>query len=249
MKISVSYKSEVGNFRKNNQDAVLFIENKAGNILAVVCDGLGGHSCGEVASDMTVKMLKSFFETTNFSKLKTDGQVYAWLGDKINLIQTAMFEYSSKNPAASDMGTTLVLLLIANNKTYFVNIGDSRIYHFAQNDLQQLTVDHNILNSYLQKNHSQPMKEFDLNQTYWKVLTSALGPTKPLKTDIFHLPITTPAFFLLTSDGVHDFLDQSEIIDILQKKGSLKMKVKLLIKKAYDNVSTDNVTVLLLLLE
>ncbi|WP_342275712.1 PP2C family protein-serine/threonine phosphatase [Spiroplasma endosymbiont of Nebria brevicollis] len=245
MKIIASYKTDIGNYRKNNQDAALYIANKTGQSLAAVCDGLGGHKCGEIASNMAINMLKKFFQTTDFTKLKHDMQIHAWLQTQIDTIHEAMYEYSLSNHEAMDMGTTMVIVLIANNKAYLVNIGDSRIYLFNENGLKQLTVDHNVLNLYLKTQEEQP-EPLDLNQTYWKALTSALGPSKTLKTDIFHLPISTNSYFLLTSDGAHDFLENHEITSILMKKVNLNIKVKLLIKQALNNASTDNVTALLI---
>lgn len=245
MKISASYQTDVGNYRSNNQDAVLYLTNNTGQVIGVVCDGLGGHKCGEVASQMAITMLKNFFETTDFIKLKHDRQIHAWLQEKINAIQSEMNNFSLSNEQAIDMGTTMVIILIANNKAYLVNIGDSRIYQYSKQGLKQLTVDHNILNLYLQKNLTKQLN-VDLDHTYWKPLTSALGPCKPLKTDIFHLPLIVPSYFLLTSDGVHDYLEEYEIINILEKNGNINHKVKLLINQALSNVSTDNVTALLM---
>lgn len=245
MKISAFYKTDVGNYRHNNQDAVLYLTNKTGQVMGVVCDGLGGHKCGEVASNMAVTMLKNFFEVTDFTKLKHDKQIDAWLQEKIDAIHSEMNNFSLTHQQAIDMGTTMVVVLIANNKAYLVNIGDSRIYQYSNQGLKQLTVDHNILNLYLQKNLSQQLTA-DLDHTYWKALTSALGPSKPLKTDIFHLPLLIPSYFLLTSDGVHDFLEEDEITSILAKNGNINYKVKTLIKQALLNVSTDNVTALLM---
>lgn len=245
MKIIASFKTDVGNYRKNNQDAALYIENKNGQNLAVVCDGLGGHKCGEIASNMAISILKRIFQITDFTKLKHDMQIHAWLKVQIDAIHDNMSQYSLTYHEAKDMGTTMVIVLIANDKAYLVNIGDSRIYLFNENGLKQLTVDHNILNLYLKKQTQQQLP-LDLNHTYWKTLTSALGPSKPLKIDIFHLPIAKNTYFLLTSDGVHDFLENDEITNILMMKSKLHIKVKLLIKQALDNFSTDNVTALLM---
>lgn len=245
MEVTASFKSDVGTFRKQNEDAHIFIQNKTGQSLAVVCDGLGGHSCGEVASNMAVKMFKEFFQHANWKKLTTDNEVYQWLKNCVAKIQNEMNEYIINHEEASDMGTTMVVTLIANNKAYLVNIGDSRIYLFNNQGLKQLTRDHNVLNLYL-KEHPNKIEEMDVNKTYWKALTSALGPIKNLKVDIFDLHIVPPSYFLLTSDGVHDFLEEWEISDILEKHTSLKHKVKMLIQQAVTNVSTDNLTALLL---
>lgn len=245
MKITASVKTDVGNYRANNQDAVLYLTNNTGQVIGAVCDGLGGHKCGEIASNMAITMLKNFFQITDFTKLKHDRQIHAWLQEKIDAIQNEMHNFSLSNQQAVDMGTTMVIVLITNNKVYLVNIGDSRIYQYSNQGLKQLTVDHNILNLYLQKKITKEAT-VDFNHTYWKALTSALGPSKPLKTDIFHLPLVVPSYFLLTSDGVHDFLEKEEITSILEKNGNINSKVKLLIRQALLNVSTDNVTVLLI---
>lgn len=248
MNVMASYKTDVGTFRKENQDSLIFLKNKTGQVLAVVCDGLGGHSCGDIASSMAVSMLKNFFHKTDWKKLKTDEQIYDWLRTSVNSIQDAMNEYILSHEEANDMGTTMVITLISNHKVYLVNIGDSRAYLFNDKGLKQLTSDHNILNLYL-KNNPEKLVEMDVNKTYWKALTSALGPIKNLTVDIFNLPITTPSYFLLTSDGVHDFLEEWEISNILERNSSLKSKVKMLIKQALNNVSTDNLSAILLLVK
>lgn len=248
MNVVASYKTDIGTFRKENQDSFIFLKNKTGQVLAVVCDGLGGHSCGDIASSMAVSMLQDFFHKTEWKKIRTDEQVETWLRTNIEKIQQEMNEYSIGHEEANDMGTTMVITLIANHKAYLVNIGDSRAYLFNDRGLKQLTSDHNILNLYL-KNNPEKLAEMDVNKTYWKALTSALGPIKNLTIDIFNLSITTPSYFLLTSDGVHDFLEEWEISHILEKNGSLKSKVKMLIKQALNNVSTDNLTAMLLLVK
>lgn len=248
MNVVASYKTDTGTFRKENQDSFVFLKNKTGQFLAVVCDGLGGHSCGNIASSMAVSMLKDIFYKTDWKKIKTDEQIDNWLRTSVETIQQAMNDYSLTHEEANDMGTTMVIALITNHKAYLVNIGDSRAYLFNSNGLKQLTSDHNILNLYL-KDNPEKLAEMDVNKTYWKALTSALGPIKNLTVDTFALPITTPSYFLLTSDGVHDFLEEWEISHILEKNGSLKSKVKLLIKQAVNNVSTDNLTAMLLLVK
>ena len=75
MNVLASYKTDVGIFRNENQDAFLFLKNKTGQFLAVVCDGLGGHNCGNIASTMAVSILKNFFDSAEWKKIKTDQQV------------------------------------------------------------------------------------------------------------------------------------------------------------------------------
>lgn len=248
MNVIASYKSDIGTFRKENQDSFIFLKNKTGQVLAVICDGLGGHKCGNIASSMAVSILQNSFNKAEWKKINTDQQVETWLKTNIENIQQAMYEYSSVHEEANDMGTTMVVTLISLCKAYVVNIGDSRVYLFNDNGLKQLTSDHNILNLYL-KDNPKKISEIDVSKTYWKSLTSALGPTKSLTIDIFNLAITTPSYFLLTSDGVHDFLEKWEISHILKKNSNLKSKVKMLIKQALNNISTDNLTAMLILVK
>ncbi|ATZ17077.1 phosphorylated protein phosphatase [Williamsoniiplasma luminosum] len=248
MKYKAAGLTDVGNYRKNNQDDFAFCSNKQNNFFAIVCDGLGGHVGGEIASHMAVAEFIGLFKQTDFSIL-TNTEINLWLRESVYQILKIMSNKAQKSPEIKDMGTTLTAILFANEKGFVVNIGDSRTHKFTKNKIYQITKDQNLLNSTSKedrKNLKQPnVFGPQLNEiTYWKVLTSALGPTKTLKIDTYMVNEPKGLYFL-TSDGVHDHLEDYTTIDILANKSSLKKKGKELIDLAKSNLSTDNLTVVL----
>lgn len=241
--------TDIGNYRKSNQDYLGYAKNKSGNFFAVVCDGMGGHAHGEIASKMAVTIFLKIFKKTNFSNL-TDSEINRWLRDSIQQILTKMQEFGQTNYEALDMGTTLTSILFANDKVFVLNIGDSRTYKFSKGKLYQITKDQNLWNSTpsVERERIRKLGIYGgrLNElTYWKILTSGLGPKKTLKIDTFLIKNAEGTYFLST-DGVHDYFDEEGVIEILESKQNLKKKSKKIIELAKGNLSTDNLSILMI---
>lgn len=251
MRVKYGYKTDIGEYRKNNQDYLGFDQNPSGQYLAIICDGMGGHKYGEVASKMAVENLIKHFNRTDFSKY-SDKQVNFWFRNTIIKIQEKMFKYAQDNPETMDMGTTMVACLIANDKVFVLNIGDSRLYKLHYDELYQITSDQNIWNDKnyrsLQENQLKAKYAKTYSNTFWKVLTSALGPNKTLKIDTYVIQ-NTDGTYILTTDGVHDYVDEYDFIEILESKNKLNEKAKMLINRALNNMSTDNLTALIFEIE
>ncbi|WBX35940.1 PP2C family protein-serine/threonine phosphatase [Mycoplasma capricolum] len=249
MKIKAVGLSEKGNFRKENQDYLNYYKNSDGSFLAIICDGMGGHKCGEIASRLAVNTFVDLFKKSNF-KQKESKEIFSWLENSISYIINVMKKYVESFIEAKDMGTTLSAILIANNNAHIINIGDSRIYHLKDQHFNQVTIDQNLMNSNydMQKIKKQAQKYYGTKfneNTYWKSLTSALGPTKKLKIDSYFLKDSN-GLFCLTTDGIHDFIDIKTFKDYLDLKSSLKTKAKNIIKYSINNLSTDNLSIILL---
>ncbi|AEM68607.1 PP2C family protein-serine/threonine phosphatase [Mycoplasma putrefaciens] len=250
MKIKVADLTHKGNYRKNNQDYLDHIKNSDGSFLAIICDGMGGHAKGEVASKITVDCFINSFKEQTFND-KTDKQILEWFKSAINYTLNTMNEYVKQDSQALDMGTTLSAIIFTNHKAYVVNVGDSRIYKLDQtnNLLKQITVDQNLMNSTYDleqlKQQAQQFYGSRFNEiTYWKILTSALGPNKKLKVDNYIVE-NNKGLFCLTSDGVYDYIDDQTLKEFLETKSSLKAKIKNITKFAMANLSTDNLSIIL----
>ncbi|MDP4040155.1 PP2C family protein-serine/threonine phosphatase [Mycoplasma mycoides] len=249
MKIKAVGLSEKGNFRKENQDFLNYYKNSDGSFLAIICDGMGGHKHGEIASRLAVDTLVDLFKKTSFDK-KESKEIFSWLEKSVSYIINVMKKYVEDFIEAKDMGTTLSAILIANNNAHIINIGDSRIYHLKDQSLNQITIDQNLMNSNydIQKIRQQAQRYYGTKfneNTYWKSLTSALGPAKKLKIDSYFLK-NSNGLFCLTTDGIHDFIDSKTFKDYLDLKSSLKTKAKNIIKYSINNLSTDNLSIILL---
>ncbi|PPE05014.1 phosphorylated protein phosphatase [Entomoplasma ellychniae] len=248
MKFKIEGITNIGNYRKSNQDFIGFLDKKNGSSISVVCDGMGGHAHGEIASKMAVELLLKNFHEVDLSNF-TDSEINVWLRNSIKQILKEMKEYSNINIETKDMGTTLTAILFVNKKAFVVNVGDSRTYKISKNKISQVTKDQNLWND--TKNKEEKKKEIKkflgakFNElTYWKVLTSALGPNKNLKIDTYLIkePIGT---YVLTTDGVHDYIDEVTLKEMVLEKSRLKTKAKEIVSYALKNLSTDNLSLLI----
>lgn len=249
MKFKIVNLSDIGNYRKSNQDYLGYEKNKNGDLFAIVCDGMGGHAHGEIASKIAVMTFLAHFKGAKFSGL-SNSEINHWLHDSIEKVVKVMKEYANQHPEALDMGTTLTAILITNHKAFVINIGDSRTYKYVDNKLFLVTKDQNLWNAASQeeqeKVRSSTIQGSRMNElTYWKVLTSALGPKKTLKIDTY-LINDIKGTYLLTTDGIHDYIDEESIVEIMDSKAKLKNKGQEMIDYAKGNLSTDNLSILLL---
>lgn len=145
MVISGGYATDIGIKRKVNQDSVVYRTYKKKNeffTILAVCDGIGGLQMGEVASSLITQQISLWFDAViswmDFEN--TEGDIlYAHLKDASEAWNNSVWEYCLKNNVKT--GSTMSLLMIFGDRYYFIQVGDSRIYIFKNNELRQITVD------------------------------------------------------------------------------------------------------------
>ena len=124
--MNYSIKSDQGK-RKENQDYTAVFFNQSNVLLAILCDGLGGHQAGDIASEMAVSQIGNSWEQTTFTSSDTY-IVQNWLKEVINRENTRIFETANTYSDLAGMGTTLVASVVLERQVLFANIGDSRAY-------------------------------------------------------------------------------------------------------------------------
>jgi protein phosphatase len=170
--------------------------------LYVVCDGMGGHAAGEVASAMAVDVLQRYF-VANWQDDLPDREV---IEKGILLANQTIFNINQKNARSGNgrMGTTLVMALVQDTKVALAHVGDSRIYRIGRKGgLEQLTVDHEVGQRSIQGG-VDPEIAYARPDAYQ--LTQALGPhaNKFIQPDVRYLDIQEDTLLLLCSDGLCD---------------------------------------------
>ncbi|MEO0375481.1 MAG: serine/threonine phosphatase [Cyanobacteria bacterium P01_A01_bin.17] len=217
--------------------------------LYVLCDGMGGHAKGEVASALaTEAIVQQINQRWQDDALPSHDS----LMESILAANQAIYKVNEGKGARSSqdrMGTTMVLTLLQDTKVLLAHVGDSRIYALtASQGLEQLTVDHEVGQQEIQRG-IDPKVAYGRSDAYQ--LTQALGPRKngEIMPEIASLTIAEDTVLLLCSDGLtdHDLLEthcSTHLIPILNYRIGLQQGVNQLINLANQYNGHDNVTVL-----
>ncbi len=240
--VNVVCKTDVGLRRERNEDSFLYDEELG---LYCVADGMGGHRGGEVASSMAVKTLLEFVRGVRSQNRKYGAR---------ELLVRAYEEATSKiydkshveSPELHGMGTTLVTAMTNGNSLFIGNVGDSRAYLYAQENLWQLTEDHSLVNEQLR---AGLIKEEDIHRlTNRNVITRSVGFEREVQVDIIERPMAKGDLYLLCSDGLCGLVDDQVILDSIQKHGVDKPEdiVNDCIEEAKLAGGDDNVTVMVI---
>lgn len=233
--------SDVGLHRKQNQDSYGIVENEHHDVLAVVCDGIGGGLAGDVASHMAVTHLKERFLT--HAPFQDDLDVKRWLKNVIQEANDLIFIQSAKSVGQKGMGTTCVGAIVTANDTYIFNIGDSRIYGMYHQEFIALTEDHSFVQDLIKA--GEITEEEAKHHPNRNMLTNALGIWDNVKIDINKIRDDYD-FLLICSDGLHGYVGEGDICGVLMNKKEIRHKVYDLIELSKNAGGYDNVSVILL---
>lgn len=212
--------------------------------LYILCDGMGGHSGGEVASALAVNTLREFFLAHWQHQLPDEATL------KAGILQAnqAIFDQNEAEGrlGSARMGTTLVMVLIADEQAVVAHVGDSRLYRLDRNGLSQITVDHEVGQREINRG-VEPAIAYARPDAYQ--LTQALGPrsNQEVAPTVNTLPITQDTLFLLCSDGLsdNDLLEtyvESHLEPMLRSRYDLEEGVAQLIDLANEHNGHDNIT-------
>ena len=238
------YLTDTGRVRTHNEDSVTILKNASNEHLMVVCDGMGGHRKGEVASSMAIAALG-----TRFNKISSIGSkldAVNWLNDSISEINKNILEYATENPDSMGMGTTIVVALLTHDYLIFGNIGDSSGFVIKKGKLHKVTKDHTLVNLLVQAgNLTEEEAKFHPKKN---VLMKALGAAEKCELDIFDVDMTVDGIFLC-SDGLTNMLTFEQIEKVLDEENiSIEEKVSKLIRKCNARGGTDNISIAYLMI-
>lgn len=242
MTVQICSETDPGKARTQNEDSVVF---DAATGLCVLADGMGGHNAGEVASGMATAFIKSdmrnWIADAGKTILPTDLQ--AAIVQSINKANGAIFNMSRGNPQYSGMGTTLVVGVFHADYLVLAHIGDSRCYRMRQNQIQQLTKDHSVMQE--QVDHGLLTPDQTQPRLGQHLVTRALGVDLLVQADFNHYSVVPNDIYLMCSDGLSDMLDDAAIGAILQSAEALEVKARQLVAAANAAGGRDNISVLL----
>ncbi|ALM75538.1 Stp1/IreP family PP2C-type Ser/Thr phosphatase [Thermococcus barophilus] len=220
--------------RKNNEDSLLILKLPDAYLLAVA-DGLGGHNAGEVASQIAVDTLKEVFEQ-EYKKEMGEEEVKALLRKAHELAHNRIKE--SAVGERRGMGTTLVTAFVRDGEVIIANTGDSRAYLIRNGKIVRRTKDHSLVQELIDK--GEITEEEARRHPMRNIITKALGIDFGI--DFYEWGLENGDILLLSSDGLHDYVDDSRIAEIASQGKNVEDIAKKLIEEALP-VTRDNVTV------
>lgn len=251
--------TDVGLVRANNQDQLLVTDDD----LFAVADGMGGHAAGEVASLTAVEALAKAFQAA------TDREPGSLLA-AAREANRAVWERAGQNPAFYGMGTTLVAMArvhshlvgaaaakdatgsatLAGNpgsrsegvdKLAVVHVGDSRVYRFRDGQLQQLTVDHSVVQELIDDGQIDEQEAAIHPRRH--VLTRALGVDPDVDVDLIEVDPVVGDRFLLCSDGLCREVSDEHLASLLGQTAHPFELADRLVTAAKEHGGSDNITV------
>ena len=235
------FKTDRGKVRQHNEDNGGIFTNPEGIRLAIVADGMGGHRAGDVASTMTIELLKKYWETSGGIITANDAE--EWLRKHILAVNQALFDHSETNPECKGMGTTVVAAICTDKFSTIANIGDSRCYLYNETGFKQVTEDHSLVNELVRS--GQISKEDAEHHPRKNVLLRALGTEIQVDMDIKTFMFEENDMLLLCSDGLTNKVSEQELETTVTDGTSLEEKANSLIEMANHYGGEDNITLVI----
>src|SRR3974390_2483298 len=242
--LEVVGRTDVGRVRISNEDSYGFDLRQG---VFVVCDGMGGHAAGEVASKIAVETILSYFRDKE--PLAADAALFdaplgaQMLSDAVNKANENILEYAQGHPSASGMGTPLVAARFDEGKFTIAHVGDSRIYLMRNGTLLQLTEDHSLVMEQVRRG-IMTLDEAR-HSTAQHIIPRALGTEDNSPPDLAEFPAEAGDVLMLTTDGVLRHIEDPQIHDILRDSPTLKAACDQLIDFAVEAGGEDNATCVL----
>ncbi|MEM4161061.1 MAG: protein phosphatase 2C domain-containing protein [Thermoplasmata archaeon] len=255
MKYRCDYATDIGKLREKNEDAVMcaqfrytFLKETDGAILAIVADGMGGHSRGEVASRIAVTHLAGIINYgINFwlregQKEEIDRRMEGWMKKAMMHANKRVVEEGKKKESWRT-GTTATMAYFTGNTLYFAHVGDCRIYLLDRDGaLEQLTKDHTIAWLLYEQGEIKRREDICLHPARNR-LTRYIGQEELMieSVDFGRRELTSGMKVLICSDGLYDMVREETIAEILRGSREPSECCKALINAANDAGGEDNI--------
>ena len=224
--IRSAWRTDVGQVREHNEDAVLVKEVGRGSIagndfrgLYIVSDGMGGAEAGEVASQIAIQTVARQVEAAWADAEAEEGvDIAAWEGRLREAVETAnsrIVQYGKDHPESAGLGATIVAVLMQAGQLVLAWVGDSRVYLLENGVLQQLSHDHSLVARLVEI--GQLTEEEALTHEHRNVLIRSLGSKENVKVDTLSRPLKRGVRLLLCSDGLTSHVLDPAIADIMSR--------------------------------
>jgi protein phosphatase len=236
VRYTAAAQTDRGRKRPSNEDAFGFSVEHG---VYVVCDGMGGAAAGEIASSIAVDEL-----LRQLTSGREAGDPLPELAEKaVCAANNAIFSRAQRNHRLNGMGTTLVALVVEERRVWVLNVGDSRCYRLRNGRIEQLTLDHSLVEEQVRMGRMSQSEA--LRSPLRNVITRALGTQNCVTPDCFEFRAEPGDVFMLCSDGLTRELTDATLESILSTNLALQDRCARLIQAAKKAGGHDNITCVL----
>ena len=236
----ISYDTDIGMVRRENQDSVYAKQIDDNAALLIVADGMGGHNGGKRASSSAIESIAQNI-LSGYNALSSQEEFEELLRISVSSANQSIYDAAFVNSELKGMGTTTVVALVVDNTLYTANVGDSRLYVYSNGVLNQITTDH----SYVESLVSKGIISKDEAKTHPKknIITRAVGSDEIVDIDIFKNQLSKDDVILMCTDGLYGLVNEEEIIEVLN--GDIEKAATNLVSMANENGGRDNISLIL----
>jgi len=236
--------TDVGLRRHENQDTFAFETFGAPDtVVAVVCDGMGGVSGGQIASTLAVSTfmeeLRKLARADMSAEQIREAELFC-----VSQANRAVYDRSREDAAYYGMGTTLVSAIASHDVAVVCNVGDSRAYHIGAEGIRRVTRDHSMVEDMVESGEITP--EEARTHPNRNLITRALGPDRNTVCDTFIVPLAAGDCLLLCTDGLSGTVRDEELLDAVRSADEGAAALRRLLELSRKRGAPDNVTVVLI---
>jgi serine/threonine protein phosphatase PrpC len=236
MMVRAAASTDVGLRRQANEDRYAMAPDLG---LYLVADGMGGHQAGQVASEMAAEAAIRAIQALQGSTVSPAEKLRHAVACSNREIHTA----AVRDSELSGMGTTLVAILVTEERMALAHVGDSRAYLVRAGRIRCLTDDHSVVGELLRR---QQITEADAREhPHRHVLTRALGVRETAVPDLAELTPQAGDLVLMCSDGLTAHLQDDEILGLVVDQDDPQLACEALVNTANQRGGVDNITVLI----
>lgn len=236
--IAIGNATDTGKVREQNEDYMSHFDTSLGYCI-IVCDGMGGHAAGDVASQNAVTAIRQFLQDPQ----NGDSPIPGALRNAIEFANFRLRELVSRDPSLKGMGTTCVLALIRKGLLYMAHAGDSRIYLVRNGNTEQLTKDHSSVQKLIDMGIlTEAEAELSDKRNQISKAIGIFDKADPTVTDT-PVPLHEHDTVLLCTDGLTGHVGKNQIGQTVQAEKDVQQAALQLIALANEGGGSDNITV------
>lgn len=239
--------SDIGNVRSENQDTIGVLVNvhpQLSAVMGVVCDGVGGLTSGKYASETTYRKFVEWFQY-EFPQIASEDDFEIVLQKRwIKLVENHNLAlYKMAQSEGTQLGTTLTVLLIYQNRYYTLQVGDSRAYQITE-EVLQITEDQSLIAQKVRL--GLLTKEQAKNEPGQNIILQSVGYKKHIDPVFSAGNICDAATYIICSDGFYHFVEEAELLNEFASvwdSNDAKRKIDKMIENVKQRGETDNISV------